>query len=264
MITKRRGGLPTAWIHGAVGTGAILALAELAIVYSGIRPDYFPPPSTIAARLAQLLLVPAFDRDILATIEGWAAGMAIALIIGVPLGFVFGASNALYRATSPIVDFMRSVPGVALIPLVILILGQDLAMKATLVAYATVWPVLFNTEYGVHDVDPVALQTARAFGLPRYAVFGRVVIPSAAPYVFTGIRIAASIGLIVVVGSELLAGASNGLGAFILTASESAGKMDDVMSGAVVAGALGVAANLVLERVERRLFAWRQRAVLDG
>lgn len=264
MIIRRRDGFPAAWALGALGTGAMLALVQLAIVSSGMRQDYFPPPTAIAARLAQLLLDPAFDRDILATIGGWAAGMAIALMIGIPLGLAFGSSNALYRLTSPIVDFMRSVPGVALIPLVILVLGQNLAMKATLVAYATVWPILFNTEYGVHDVDPIAIETARAFDLPRHAIFSHVVIPSTAPYIFTGIRIAASIGLIVVVGSELLAGASNGLGAFILTASESAGKMDDVMSGAVVAGALGVVVNLGLEQAERRLFVWRQRAVLDA
>lgn len=264
MISKRNDRFSSAWILGVLGTAAIIALIQLAIVYSGVRPDYFPPPTAIAAHLGRLLLDPAFRLDIVATLEGWAAGLALAILVGIPLGLAFGSSNLLYRMTSAIIDFMRSVPGVALIPLVILLLGQDLQMKATLVAYATVWPILFNTEYGIHDVDPVALQTARAFGLPRHAIFRHVVIPSAAPYIFTGIRVSASIGLIVVVGAELLAGASNGLGAFILTASESAGKMNDVMSGAFVAGVLGVIINLLLEYAERKMFAWRQRALADA
>lgn len=264
MTTGKLDRLPTSWLLGVIGTGAILAVVQLALHYGEVRPDYFPPPTLVAARLADLLLQPAFQQDMLATLQGWAAGLAIAMLIGIPLGFAFGSSRTLYQMTSAIVDFMRSVPGVALIPLVILVLGQGLEMKATLVAYATVWPILFNTQYGVHDVEPIGLQTARAFALPRHAVLRHVVIPSAAPYVFTGIRVSASIGLIVVVGAELLAGASNGLGAFILTASSSSGKMDDVISGAFVAGTFGVVVNLGLERVERKMFAWRQRTILDS
>ena len=132
---------------------------------------------------------------------------------------------------SPLIEFMRPIPSVALIPLGILLWGQGFTMKVILVAYATAWPILYNTIYGVHDVDPIAVQTARAFGLKRGAILRHIDLPSAAPFIFTGIRISASIGLIVVVGCELLASAESGIGSFILFVSSSGGQMDSVLAG---------------------------------
>ena len=158
---------------------------------------------------------------------------------------------------SPLVEFMRPIPSVALIPLGILLWGQGLSMKVILVAYATVWPILFNTIYGVRDVDPIAVQTARCFGLGSIAILRRISLPSAAPLIFTGIRISASIGLIVVVGSELLASAQSGIGSYILFVSLNGGQMDSVIAGAAIAGIVGALINSVLEQIDRRLFAWR-------
>jgi len=158
---------------------------------------------------------------------------------------------------SPIIEFMRPIPSVALIPLGILLWGQGFPMKVILVAYATTWPILFNTVYGVHDVDPIAIQTARCFGLRPAAVLRNISLPSAAPFIFTGIRISASIGLIVVVGAELLASADSGIGSYILFVSSSGGQMDSVLAGAAIAGLVGVAINAILARIDRRLFGWR-------
>ena len=130
-------------------------------------------------------------------------------------------------------------------------------MKVILVAYATTWPILFNTVYGVHDVDPIAVQTARCFGLKRRAIHWRITFPSAAPLIFTGIRISAAIGLIVVIASELLASADSGIGSYILFVSLHGGHMDSVLAGAAIAGILGVIINSVFGLVDRRVFAWR-------
>jgi NitT/TauT family transport system permease protein len=250
--------IPSSVYLGAAGACAFVLCVQIWTATSGISSDYLPRATMVGGRIVELLFTPAFRGDIGATLLGWAGGLGLAVVIGVPAGIAFGSSPLVYRASSTVVELMRAVPGVALIPLAILVLGQGLVMKTVLVAYATVWPILYNTEYGVHDVDPVARQTARAFGMPPLAILRHVVLPSAAPFVFTGIRIAASIGLIVVVGAELLAGTSNGIGAYILAASASGGQMDYVMAGAVIAGLLGVCINLVFEAIERRLFAWRQ------
>ena len=130
-------------------------------------------------------------------------------------------------------------------------------MKVILVAYATIWPILFNTVYGVHDVDPIAVQTARCFGLKSSAILRRINLPSAAPFIFTGIRISASIGLIVVVGSELLASSQSGIGSYILFVSSNGGQMDSVLAGAAIAGLVGAIIDGVLELIDRRFFAWR-------
>jgi NitT/TauT family transport system permease protein len=255
--------IPSAFSLGIAGAAAFVFIAQVWTANSGISPEYLPRATTVIRHIGDLLADPAFRGDVAATLSGWASGLGVATLIGVPLGITFGSFRPVYRASSTVVEAMRAVPGVALIPLAILVLGQGIVMKTALVAYATVWPILYNTEYGVHDVDPIALQTARAFGLPPFAVLWRIVLPSAAPFVFTGIRVAASIGLIVVVGAELLAGTSNGIGAFILTASANGGQMNDVLAGAVIAGLLGVAINVLFEALERRLFAWRQPSTLE-
>jgi NitT/TauT family transport system permease protein len=218
---------------------------------------YLPRASTVVMRMLDLLVDPKFLQQILSTLEAWAVGLVLATLISVPLGMLVGTSELAYKITSPVIEFMRPIPSVALIPLAILLWGQGFSMKIILVAYATTWPILFNTIYGVHDVDPIAVQTARCFGLKRRAILWRITFPTAAPLIFTGIRISASIGLIVVIGSELLASADRGIGSYILFVSLNGGHMDSVLAGAAIAGVVGVLINSLFGMIDHRLFAWR-------
>jgi NitT/TauT family transport system permease protein len=218
---------------------------------------YLPRASTVLLRMLELAQDPKFLQHVGATLYAWSIGLALAILISVPLGVLIGTSELASRMISPLVEFMRPIPSVALIPLGILLWGQGLPMKVILVAYATVWPILFNTIYGVRDVDPIAVQTARCFGLNGGAILRRISLPSAAPLIFTGIRVSASIGLIVVVGSELLASSQSGIGSYILFVSLNGGQMDSVIAGAAIAGIVGALINSVLERIDRHLFAWR-------
>jgi NitT/TauT family transport system permease protein len=222
-----------------------------------VPPIYLPRASTVLYRMFVLLQDANVLRHVLATLEAWIVGLTLAILLSVPLGVLIGTSERAYRMIAPVIEFMRPIPSVALIPLGILLWGQGFSMKVILVAYATTWPILFNTVYGVHDVDPIAIQTARCFGLRATAVLRRISLPSAAPFVFTGIRISASIGLIVVVGAELLASADSGIGSYILFVSSNGGQMDSVLAGAAIAGIVGVFINAILATVDRRLFAWR-------
>jgi NitT/TauT family transport system permease protein len=224
----------------------------------GLVPSiYLPKASTVVQRMVELAVDPKFLRHVLATLAAWASGLAVAILISVPLGIVIGTSDLAYKMSSPVIEFMRPIPAAALIPLAILLWGQGFAMKVILVAYATTWPILFNTIYGVHDVDPIAVQTARCFGLKQGAIHWRISLPSAAPLIFTGIRISASIGLIVVIAAELLASADSGIGSYILFVSLNGGQMDSVLAGAAIAGILGVLINSFFGLIDRRMFAWR-------
>ena len=183
----------------AVGILAFFLVLEF-ITSLGLVPSiYLPKASTVLRRMGELLVDVPFLKHVLATLAAWAAGLALAILISVPIGILIGTSDLAYKMSSPVIEFMRPIPSVALIPLGILLWGQGFSMKVILVAYATTWPILFNTVYGVHDVDPIAVQTARCFGLKQAAILRRVSLPSAAPFIFTGIRISASIGLIVVI-----------------------------------------------------------------
>ena len=222
-----------------------------------VPPIYLPRASTVVRRMVELLQDPKFLKQVLATLHAWAVGLGLAMLISVPIGILIGTSELAYKMSSPLIEFMRPIPSVALIPLGILLWGQGFSMKVILVAYATTWPILFNTVYGVHDVDPVAVQTARCFGLKQAVILRRINLPSAAPFIFTGIRISASIGLIVVIAAELLASADSGIGSFILFVSSSGGQMDSVLAGAAIAGIVGAMINSVLGLIDRHFFAWR-------
>jgi NitT/TauT family transport system permease protein len=232
-------------------------LLELFIRTSGISDEYLPHATTVALRLARLLVDPALLLDVTSTLFAWTVGLAVAILLGVAFGALMGLSSMAHRVGSPIVDLMRPIPSVCIIPLAVLVMGQGLLMKVFLVSYAAVWPILINTIYGIHSVDPVGVDTLRCFGLPRAAILRHVVLPAAAPMILTGVRISASIGLVVLVSSELLAATSSGLGSFIFKMSSGGGNMDAAIAGAVLAGVIGVAINTSLHALDDRWFHWR-------
>jgi NitT/TauT family transport system permease protein len=221
-----------------------------------VHRDFLPPASTILGRAVSLAGDGYFLTNLWSTIKAWAIGLAIAVGGGVPLGLLLGSVPVLNTAVRAVVEFLRPIPSVALIPLVSLILGSGQTTEVTLIVYAAAWPVLFNTIYGLQDVDPVATETMRTFGFGRLAVIWRVSLPSAAPFIATGVRLAAAIALILAVGTEILSGFGQGLGTFIAQAQQSIDGTKDVLAGTVWTGALGLLVNVVLVQSERRLFRW--------
>jgi NitT/TauT family transport system permease protein len=251
--------------RGLVGVVAFLCLAELLGSTGVIRRATLPLMSTVLGQAVGLLGNTQFLTDAAATIEAWAAGLAVTVAVGVPLGLVLGSVPVVRSATRAVVEFLRPIPAVSLIPLVSLVLGPGQRMNITLVVYAAIWPVLFNTIYGLDDVDPVAKETLRAFGFGRLAVIRRVSLPAAAPFIATGIRIASSITIIVSIATGVLTGRidGNGIGAFIADAN-TAGDINPVLAAAFWAGVLGLGLNELLLRAERRLLPWHRAYLGEG
>ena len=152
------------------------------------------------------------------------------------------------------IEFLRPIPSVALIPLAVLVYGTGLQSKVFLATFASFWPLLIQTIYGVQDVDPVATDTARAFQLGRFERLWRITVPSAVPYIATGIRIASSVALILCVTAELVIG-SAGLGREINGAS-SGGNVDLMYAMIIATGLLGWLLNIAATMVERRVLHW--------
>jgi NitT/TauT family transport system permease protein len=245
--------------RGLVGAVACFALAEAFTRLELVDPRYLPRASTVLVRMVGLLGQAEFLTAMAATLKAWAVGLAIAIAVAVPTGVLLGSFRRAYQATRALVEFLRPIPSVALIPLAILLFGQGLQLKTSLIVYACFWPLLFNTIYGVQDVDPLAKDTARAFGFGRAAILARVSLPAAAPFIATGIRIAAAVALILAISTELLAGAAGGIGSFILKESSGGEHADVVYAATAMAGVLGLALNWVLLALERRLLAWQPR-----
>src|SRR5919197_3296629 len=218
-----------------LGVAVVLGLFELLTRTDVISSRHFAPPTEMVAALWDEATTASFWSAVGDTMQGWALGLAVAAAIAVPVGIVVGSSPLLYRALRAVIEFLRPIPSVALIPLAILIWGSGLESKVFLAAFASTWPLLMQTLYGVQDVDPVATDTARSFGLSRAQRFLHVTLPSAVPYIATGVRISAAVALILVVTAELVIGAP-GLGREINVARQ--GGATDLMYALIIATGL--------------------------
>lgn len=245
------------FLRGLIGLGVFFGIWELACALGMLPPDYIPPPSVVSVRLAELLTTDTdFQLDTIATILACLIATGLATVIAVPVGLLLGSVRSVRVATRALVEFLRPLPSVALIPLVMLLMGGGPETKITLGVYAAVWPILFNTIYALDEIDPLYLDTARSFGFNKLRTMFTVSLPHAAPFIWTGIRVSASITLIVVVTAELLIGGEGGVGGFILKASTGGGEMDLVIAGTFVIGLVGYLLNTGLERTQLWLFGW--------
>ncbi|MDF2581327.1 MAG: transporter permease [Microbacterium sp.] len=179
-----------------------------------------------------------------------------ATVLAAVLGTVIGLVPFLRRATHTTVEFLRPIPSVALIPLAVLMYGYQLQAALVIIVFASFWQVFIQVLYGVADVDAVARDTARSFGLSRGSRIVNLVFPTALPYLMTGLRLAATVALILAITAEMFIG-NPGLGREIVFA-QSAGDWPLVYALVLVTGILGVLINLVFRMIERRSLSWHQ------
>jgi ABC-type nitrate/sulfonate/bicarbonate transport system permease component len=251
------------WAIGCASVVVVLVALELLSRAGALDPNDIPRVSQVLSRLWEQLGDGEFWSAVGETLKGWGLGLAISIAGGVLIGLALGLSELGYRALRVPIEFLRPIPSVALVPLAVLVYGTGLQSSLFLVCYAALWPVLLNTVYGVRDVEPVALDTARMYGLGRLERLRRVVLPGAVPYIATGVRVAASIALILAVTAELVIG-SPGLGRAI-TVAESSGAVDLMYALVLATGLLGLALNALLSRAERRVLRWHpSRRAAEG
>ncbi|WP_246169127.1 ABC transporter permease [Actinotalea subterranea] len=243
-------------VVGCVLTWEVVALAEV------VNPAYLPRFTTTAARLVTELGTPRFWSALGDTVVTWALGLAIAVVAALVAGTVIGLVPFLRRATRSTVEFLRPIPSVAIIPLAVLIAGLSREAALVVVVYAPFWQVLIQVLYGVADVDTVAQDTARSFGLGWLRRLHHVVLPTALPYVITGFRLAASIALVLTITAELVIG-NPGIGRQI-DVYRSAPDAPGLYALVLVTGALGLLVNLGTRAVERRVLHWHPSVRKEG
>ena len=257
--TVRRG------VRGGVDAGVkvagVVALLLVWYVLSATRvldPSSVPGPRATFAALGGELGRSAFWAAVGSTVLAWGLGLVVGALVGLLLGTVVGLSRFFDRSTAGVVEFFKTVPVIAILPLAILVLGTTLTMKVTLVSFAVAWPLLVQTSYGVKSMDPVIRDTARALRMGRFRRFLTVVLPSAAPFIATGLRVAAASALTITIVTELIAGGS-GLGVQISNAAISGATALPTMYGLIIAaGLLGVTVALVFTAAEKRLLRWHE------
>jgi ABC-type nitrate/sulfonate/bicarbonate transport system permease component len=213
-----------------------------------------PAMSTAFSELWSLMTTRGFWVDYLETLRGWALGLAIATVLAVPIGILLGSSDFLGTAFRVPIEFLRPIPSAALIPVLFLTLGTNVKSEVFLAAFGAFWPLLVQTIYGVRDLDPVANDTGRSFGLGRSERLYRITLPSALPYIWTGLRIASTVALILAFTAELFMG-TGGLGQR-MNIAESFGLYDEVYALALAVGFLGIGIHFGLSALERRILRW--------
>ncbi|GAA0906436.1 ABC transporter permease [Virgisporangium aurantiacum] len=239
---------------GLLGLVLVVAVVEILPRSGAVDRRFLPPFSTMARALARQLTVADFWTALGQTLRGWAIGLAIAMVAGIVVGVVIGSVPLLRAATASTIEFLRPIPSVALIPLVVLIYGSRMESALILVVYAAFWQVLVQVLYGVADVDPVVRDTARSYRFSRWGVVRTVVWPTALPYVVTGFRLAAAVALILEITAELIIGVP-GLGKSIGVA-QSSGAVAETYALVIVVGIVGVLVNASARAIERRVLRW--------
>lgn len=239
---------------GAIGVVGTIGLWQIATTVGPLAGSPLPPAGEALSALSQIVVSPEMWTALVDTTAMALIGLALAAVAGVLLGVGIGVSPLAMHATRVPLEFLKPIPPIVILPVVVLVLGPTLAMGILLVFIGCFVAIVVQTAAGVFDADPVATATGRSYGLSRAAVLRNVVLPSALPYIGTAIRVAAPTALIVAVVAGLLGGGP-GLGQSLLLA-QIAGNQPELFAYVLILGVLGLAVQGGTEWAERRLLHW--------
>ena len=250
--------------RGTAGVAAVLGAAQLAMWAGRVDQSVFPLPSAVLACALGMAGDGTFRASSAATLGYWAEAMAVSVAVAVPAGLLLGSLPAAEHAMRPVIEFLRPVPSVVLLPLVLLAVQDTTETQVLVIVFASVWPILVNTVHGIGETDPLARETLRSFGFGPVAVALRVSLPGAAPFIATGIRMAASVAFVVAVAAELVGAGMSGIGNYLVQAQAGTAGITVLLAVAVWSGVLGVAVNAVLAAADRRAFRWHHMLTAPG
>jgi len=219
-----------------------------------ISPLYFPPVSKIAVILYHLTLSGALPGEVLKSFTRMGGGYVMAILVMVPLGILMGISRHWYHFFEPLVELLRPIPPPAIVPVAMLFLGIGNMMKVFVVFFACSFPILINTIDGVRSVHPVLIDTARSFGLGRYRLVQKIIVPAATPQIMSGLRTSLPISLIVTILAEMI-GSVDGIGHYILKMQRSF-DIPEMYAGIVMLGIVGYWLNKIFIKLDRSILAW--------
>jgi ABC-type nitrate/sulfonate/bicarbonate transport system permease component len=221
-----------------------------------------PTASAVAERAWHVWPTPDFLSNVEASLRRLAAGYAIGASVGVAVGVSMGSSRRVRQALEPLVELLRATPAIALVPALIVILGVGDRMRIAVIAFGVVFPVLVNSMDGVRAAPPELHETASLLRIGRAERILRVDLPAALPSIFAGLRVAVSIGLVMVVVSEFVGG-GDGIGHWILVEQQQF-DIPAMYAGILFLGLLGFVLNGVFVLVERRALSWHHEATGHG
>ncbi len=241
---------------------ALLVLWEVCARFDPLLSGYFPTIGDIVRSLFGSMSSGELPNHFFATLGRFLAGYTLSGVIAVTLGVILGYFRWSYSFAEILIELLRPMPSVAMIPVAILLLGIGSPMIIAVTVYASVWPILINAIDGVRSVEPTLIETGRTFGLSGWGILKTIVLPAALPYIATGLRISLAIALILVTTAEMVVGGS-GLGFFILDQERSL-RTSNMYAGIALVAMLGYGLNRLFVFFERRALAWHAGMTARG
>jgi NitT/TauT family transport system permease protein/taurine transport system permease protein len=199
-----------------------------------------------------------FAADLSASLYRIALGFLLAAVIGIPIGLAMGRVRWIFEVIDPFLEFFRPVPPLAYIPLLVVWFGIGESPKVILIAAGTMPIIIINALSGVRSIPPVRLRVAQSLGATKWQMFYRVILPSALPEIFTGLRVANGVAWTCLVAAELVA-ANSGLGWLVEAAGQNL-QVAIVIVGIIFIGACGYATELIVRLLERILVPWKGKS----
>ncbi|MQA77621.1 MAG: ABC transporter permease subunit [Streptosporangiales bacterium] len=242
-------------IVGATAVVLVIVAWQLAVVLELVDVSFIAEPTAIGEELVRLFTSGVIFEDLATSGIELAVGLGLAAVVGIGLGLIIGWYRLADEFFEPLVTSLYATPQVALVPVLILWFGIGIGSKIAVVFLMAVFEILVNTRAGVRTVEENVMRAARSFGATDRQLVRTIVLPSAVPFIATGLRLGVGKGLVGVVVGELFA-AKAGVG-FRLTTAAANLQMTQMYATLVIIAAVGVALTLLLKRVERHFDAWR-------
>lgn len=217
---------------------------------------YFPPLQEIALTLQQDWLFDRVVSDLIPSVLRFLTGFFLAAVLGVLFGTIIGLNATVKRFADPLVQFLRSVPPPALLPIALLLFGITSTMNIAIIVIGAIWPTLLNTSDGVRSIDSQLQAMSRSYRLTGRERLRYVILPGASPQIFAGLRTTLQLSIVLIVVSEMV-GAINGVGFYVLNAQQSFA-IRETWAGTIVLGLLGYLAAMCFLFVENRVLAWHR------
>ena len=242
----------------AIGPIVLFVLWDLVVRFGFIKQILLPTPIDTLYALATGLAGGPLLLDFAVTVWRTVQAFVIAAVVGVPLGVLLGSNEKAYRSVEFLIDFFRSTPSSALIPLFLLIFGVSDINKIAIAAFGAFLIVIFNSAYGVINARKQRVMAAKVMGASRWQVFKDVLIWESLQPSFVGLRSAVSMALVIVIVAEMFIGSDNGLGHRIIDAQQVL-NVKSMYAAILAAGALGYALNILFLIAERKIVHWSGR-----
>jgi ABC-type nitrate/sulfonate/bicarbonate transport system permease component len=238
-----------------VGFACVLVVAWEAIGHLGLyNVKLLPPPSEIVSAFLRMVRTGEWTSDVEASLSRYFVGLIIGAILGVCLGFATGRVRIIYNTIAPLMNFLRSTPSIALVPLSIVLLGIGEVSKDFVIAWGVTFPVWIGTHTGMRQLTTAYDWAARSLGARKVRILAEVLLPEALPHIMSGIRIGIATGFFALAAAEM-AGASSGV-AYRIFAAQQGFQTDEMMVAILTIGALGLIADVTFAAFAKRVAPW--------